>query len=257
MTWSACSGGALRGAALVVPLVVTACSAAPPAEPQCGGAEAEVELRTSDGEVLIADWRPAAVAGAPAVVLLHMVPPSWDRSSWPGRVRRELGEAGWGVLTVDRRGAGQSTGEARDAYEGEGGRLDVEAAVAFLLGVDCAVDPDRLGLVGASNGTTPVNDYANGRDAELPAAAANVFMSPGTYTENQFVIDPSVDLGRPLLWLYPTNEPWSGAFLEGAPSGWRFVERGEVHGTQMLDGGELEAETVGELTAFFGEAFGR
>jgi hypothetical protein len=35
------------------------------------------------------------------------------------------------------------------------------------------------------------------------------------------------------------------------------VERGEVHGTQMLDGGELEAETVGELTAFFGEAFGR
>ena len=52
-----------------------------------------------------------------------------------------------------------------------------------------------------------------------------------------------------MLWVYPTNEPYSEAFVAGAPD-WRFVQHGTAHGTGMFDGGGLEDDTVAELVAW-------
>ena len=100
---------------------------------QAGGpAEAQVEtLKTRDGVTLKADYYPAS-PGAPGVVLLHMIPPHWERSSWPTEFIGALHKRGWSVINIDRRGAGESGGVAKEAYEGENGRYDVEAAVKRL-----------------------------------------------------------------------------------------------------------------------------
>lgn len=223
----------------------------------CGAAESVARFTTDDGVDLVADVWPAATAGAPVVVLVHMIPPAWDRTSWPRRVRATLHDAGYTVLNLDRRGAGDSGGTAIDAYEGPGGRLDVQAAVAWLTDAqrDCAVDPSRLALLGASNGTTSVFDYTVAHAAGLPDPAAVSLLSPGTYTENQHTFDGAGDLSVPMLWLYPTHEPYSTAFLDDAPSTWEFVERGTQHGTQMFDQGPLEDATVADLTRFVAAAF--
>lgn len=252
--------------AVLLTSVLLACPADPdddattPAEVACGGAEEVVHFTTEDGETLEADWWPAGTANAGAVVLLHMIPPSNDRSGYPGHVRAAFHDLGVSVLNVDRRGAGGSTGDATAAYEGAGGRLDAEAAVRFLLDPKqaCPADGSKLVLVGASNGTTSVYDYLVGHDAALPRAAAVIFMSPGGYTENQnpMPTDPAgiLALDRPLLWLFPTNEPYSTAFMPDAPDAWRFVENGTQHGTRMFDGGALETSTVAEMTAWISAA---
>ncbi len=80
-------------------------------------------------------------------------------------------------------------------------------------------------------------------------------MSPGGYTAGNHAFSPqqanwTADLDLPFLWLYPTTEPWSEAFIPDAPNAWEFVERGGVHGTQMFDGGQLEDDTVADMTAW-------
>lgn len=221
----------------------------------CGDAESTHRFKTSDGVRLEADYWPATEPGSPVVVLLHMTPEGgFHRGDYPTRVRSALHDVGMSVLTLDRRGSGESKGTARDAYSGEGGRLDVEAAVRQALSAGCVVDPERVFLVGASNGTTSVFDYVVAHDPELPDAAAVVFLSPGEYTESQFSFADAGPQSIPWLWMYPTNEPWSLGFVDDAPADWEFVERGTQHGTLMFDGGELEDATVADMTRVLGAA---
>jgi alpha-beta hydrolase superfamily lysophospholipase len=241
-----------------------ACGAAPdeappPAETTSGVCEATddvVTFETQDGVMLTADLQPAASANRGAVVLFHMIPPSNDRSGWPKRVRNAMNDLDLTVLNVDRRGAGDSEGDPQDAYLGIGGRRDAEAAVSFLLSGagTCGVDADRIALIGASNGTTSTLDYAAGHVDDLPDVAGLAWLSPGSYTEAQFRIDDRRNLleATPILWLFPTYEDWSLAFVDGAPDTWTFVERGAAHGTLMFDGDELEDDTVADLLAFLG-----
>lgn len=60
-----------------------------------------------------------------------------------------LADAGYGVLAVDARGHGDSTGQAMDL--GWWGEADIDAALDTLSTLD-GVDPGRLGLVGISMG---------------------------------------------------------------------------------------------------------
>lgn len=220
----------------------------------CGGPEATIELTTADGLALRADLTPGPAADRGAVVLFHMRPPAHHRGEYPPRVRQALAALGVTVLNVDRRGAGDSEGDPDDAARDPGARLDMEAAVLTLLdpALACPVDRSRLVLVGASNGTAAVMDYAVARDDALPAPAGLAWLSPGTYTEGQHTVADNRALleALPMLWLFPTTEPWARDFLSGAPTSWTLVERGEAHGTDMFDGGELEAATLSDLTAF-------
>ena len=212
-----------------------------------------VTFDTTDDVTITADFHPASSADRGAVVLLHMIPPNWDRSSYPLRVRTALQDLDLNVLNIDRRGAGDSTGTARDAYEGAATSLDVEAAVAFLLDEarSCAVDGAKLMLVGASNGTTSVYDYTAARvNMELPAPAAMVWLSPGTYTvaQNALADHPLSEL--PLLIVHPDNEPWSTQ-LAAVPEAWKVVEIASgQHGTQNFDDGALEAIQLPEILSW-------
>ena len=246
----------LYGVALaVLAFTLGGCSsheaATDPSDVACDGEEVVVEITTADGVKLRADLWPGPAANRPVVVLFHMKPPSYDRSNYPKRIREALAAKGVTVLNVDRRGGGQSAGVAEEAYEGPGALADMEAAVQFLsdTSLGCAVDTSKVMLVGASNGTTSALDYTVAHDTSLAHPAALVWMSPGEYTQNQnAVADHRVALeALPLLWLYPATEDWSGAFVATAPVSWRFVERGEEHGTKMFDEGELEAATLADL----------
>lgn len=233
---------------------------APPSE-DCGAAALSVELPTPDGEVLQADWWPASSPGAAAVVLFHMDPTTHDAGDYPTRVRETLHGAGLAVLIPHRRGAGGSTGTPEAAAQGPGALADAEAAMGFLVSPDrpCPIDLARVALVGADDGTTPTFDYLRLHSASLPDVAALVWLSPDTYTtQNQdtleaIVVEDRASVSVPMLWLYPETETWAGTYVTAdVPGAWEFIERGTAHGTDMFDGGTLEADTVGSLTEFLG-----
>lgn len=231
------------------------------ADAACGAAEVEVAFDTTDGVRLVADWRPASTAGGPALVLFHMVPPANDRTNYPPRVREALHAKGWSILNVDRRGAGDSGGDVTQATGDPQARLDLEAAVRWLLdpGRACAVDPEALVFVGASNGTTALFDYALDHDPALPLPASMVYLSPGTYTiqhhgASKAELGSTWRIQLPILWLYPSTEPFSLDFVADAPGAWEFVERGTEHGARMFDGGSLERQTLDDLTRYVGAA---
>lgn len=213
----------------------------PPFSPPGSGV---VTLETRDGLTLEADYLPTATAG-PGIVLLHMIPPGNDRSNWPGSFRQRLFEAGFSVLALDRRGAGGSEGVAEDAYTGPLGRNDVEAAVGKLV----ADGYGPIALLGASNGTTSMIDYAVWAPTEgLPEPVALGFMTGGTYTEAQNPMSavPAV----PAIFTTSTAErAWSEAQRPLDPGSWQFHEYPDgAHGTGMFEA----APVVGDdLLAFY------
>lgn len=208
-----------------------------------------VSFKTSDGVMLEADYRPATKSGRGAVVLLHMIPPSWNRKSWPLRVRDLLAAGDVAVLSIDRRGAGKSQGVAKDAYIGPGGAKDVAAAIAFLTDPKrpCAASPKHIALVGASNGTTSVLDYTLSHATDAPHPSAMVWLSPGTYTEAQHKISVNRTVldKLPLLFVHPSSEPWSETWMNGAAATWSFLQiKPGQHGTKLFDDGAMEAKTL-------------
>lgn len=190
-----------------------------------------VSLTTRDDVRLEADFYPADAAGAPGVVLLHMTPTCCDRTDWPANFLTALSEEGYAVMVLDRRGAGGSGGVAQDAFEGETGRYDVEAAVQHI-----AADVGSVALIGASNGTTSMIDYATwARSEGLPEPVMLGFMTGGNYTENQTAMS-TVSASTPAFFTYSTAErDWSVAQEPLNTGSWNFHEypAGD-HGTRMF-----------------------
>lgn len=185
-------------------------------------------LTTRDGVALTADVHLGEV-GAPGVVLLHMIPPHFDRSSWPADFVKQLTDAGYAVCIPDRRGAGASKGVAEEAYEGEKGRYDVEACVKRLQ----ARGLGKLAVIGASNGTTSMIDYAHWAPSEkLPVPVWMGFMTGGAYTENNTAITDVK--GIDALVLFSTEErAWS--VERAAQPGWTAIEYPKgAHGTKLF-----------------------
>ncbi|MEM9865011.1 MAG: alpha/beta fold hydrolase [Myxococcota bacterium] len=202
-----------------------------------------VRFETSDGVELEADrYEPSTPSGL-GVVLLHMIPPSNDRSNYPAAFIDALSERCALVLNVDRRGAGGSAGSARDAYTGDSGVLDAVAAVAHLR----ERGAERIAIVGASNGTTTLLDYV-ASDAPDPVAA--VFLSGGTYTENQH---PLSSLGAvPALFLYPPGEAsWNERDGNGRDTRtFESVSPG-AHGTRLFTSNPETVERVATFVTGF------
>ena len=217
---------------------------------ECSAEAGVVRFTTSDGVELVADFTPAMHQGRGAVLLFHMIPPSNDRSSYPPRVREALAALDLNVLNVDRRGAGDSGGNAQDAYTGETASLDVEAAVSFMLSDEapCRIDAEEILLVGASNGTTSVFDYVSSRqNSALPGPEAVIWLSPGSYTEAQNKIRRSDIESCPVLIVHPDNEPWATQY-NGENEAWRIIEiENGRHGTGNFDNGDREAVQLGEM----------
>lgn len=204
-----------------------------------------VTVQTRDGVTLEADLYPTGIAEGPAFVLLHMIPPANDRTGWPASFIDRLVDQRWAVLALDRRGAGASGGNPAEAYEGEKGRYDVEAAVLDLQ----ARGYGDIAIIGASNGTTSMIDYTVWAGGEgLPVPVALGFMTGGTYTESQTPMSALPDL--PAVFTYSTAErAWSEAQRPLDPGSWSFLEYdGGDHGTRMF---EAKPEVAGDLVDFF------
>lgn len=210
-----------------------------------------VTFRTDDGVDLEAAFFAAPTAGRPAVVLFHMIPPSNSRANYRRPFIDQLVTQCMSVLNVDRRGAGGSGGIAGEAYEGPGGASDARAAFDFLLGHESAPDPARMAMVGASNGTTSLNDYASLDPAPASLAAA-VLLSGGAYTENQTPMADSGLRGLPVLFVYPASESaWNDGVEENTEPGWRFMSHtASAHGTRMLDDEDATSAVVTFLAEF-------
>ncbi len=216
---------------------------APDTDATSSGATAELGLTTRDGVDLVADLYPGA-AGAPGVVLLHMIPPAWDRTSWPAAFIGRLQGHGWWVLALDRRGAGESSGAATEAYLGEKGRYDLEAAALHLA----AAGAGALVAIGASNGTTTVLDYASWAPLEgLPRVAAAGFMTGGSYTEANTPF--SAMPGVPCFFTYSTEErDWSVTQQSLDPGSWSFLEYPNgAHGTAMFEAAPAVTDDIEEF----------
>jgi len=214
-----------------------------------------ISLETRDGVTLVADYAPVGASG-PAIVLLHMIPPHWDRTSYPADFIATLNAEGWTVLNVDRRGSGDSGGTPEDAYDGPNGKWDAEAAVQQLT--EDGFGP--IGIVGASNGTTTALDYAvwsagDGASEGATPVSWLVFMTGGTYTESQFRVERADTV--PVLFTFSTEERgWSVGQEEHNTGAWSFEEYADGdHGTKMFDTSHA-AEITGDIVTFAQGAFG-
>ena len=185
-------------------------------------------LTTRDGVALEADLylEPKSSTG---VILLHMIPPHFERSSWPTDFITSLENEGWSVCVPDRRGAGASRGRAKHAYKGPGGRYDVEACVRRLM----KAGTTEFAIIGASNGTTSMIDYAAWAPSEsLPVPVFLGFMTGGSYTENNTPISAIQHI--PAVLTYSVKErAWSAEQVK--VPGWIHHEyEGGAHGTKMF-----------------------
>lgn len=130
---------------LAVPLRAAVPARAPASSAAPGGVTAQaVTVPTDDGQEL-AGWYVPSSTGA-AVVLL---PGSGSSSAALGAHLEVLTDGGFGVLALDPRGHGRSTGRGMDW--GWNGDQDLPAAVTYLTARD-DVDPQRIAVLGLSMG---------------------------------------------------------------------------------------------------------
>ncbi|MFW7414004.1 alpha/beta hydrolase [Demequina sp. SO4-18] len=140
-------GGGIGVLVVAFPAAVAVWAAYPPHAAYQGGRPAgAIDVSVDAGEgVTLAGWYVPTTTGA-AVVLAHGAGSTRDAVVTHAEV---LAEAGYGVLAIDARGHGDSTGRAMDL--GWWGEADLAAALDTLSAID-GVDPERLGLVGLSMG---------------------------------------------------------------------------------------------------------
>jgi dienelactone hydrolase len=151
-----------------------------------------VSINSPDGVVLVGTLFDAEKPHSPALLLLHQ----WesDRHSWDDLARTLQGE-GFTVLAIDGRGFGEST-KRSDGSRVTADRSD--AAVKAMLGdVGAAfdllssqndVDPDRVGIIGASYGSSLAVIYAAGN----PKVAAVALLSPGLNYFGNMQTEPAI-----------------------------------------------------------------
>jgi dienelactone hydrolase len=157
------------------------------------GPEAQtVTINSPDGVVLVGSLFGSDKPGSPALLLLHQ----WesDRHSWDD-FAKQLQNDGFVVLAIDGRGFGESTKKTDGSTVAEG-RTD--AAVKAMLGdVGAAfdflskqknVDPNRVGIIGASYGSSLALIYA----ADNPKVAAIALLSPGLNYFGNMQTEPAI-----------------------------------------------------------------
>ena len=138
-----------------------------------------VSINSPDGVTLVGSLYNSDKPNSPALLLLHQ----WesDRHSWDD-FAKQLQSDGFVVLTIDGRGFGESNrktdgstvAEGRGEADVKGMLGDVDAAFGFLS-KQKSVDPNRIGIIGASYGSSLALIYA----ADHTNVAAIALLSPG------------------------------------------------------------------------------
>jgi len=151
-----------------------------------------VEVDSIDGTPLVGSFYAAGRPDSPAILLLHQ----WDsdRHSYDEFAAR-MQPRGFAVLAIDGRGFGESNRRANGALLAAGRtdadvkRMlgDVDAAFSYLTKQQ-NVDPKRVGIVGASYGSSLAVIYA----ADHPEVAAVALLSPGLNYFGNMQTEPAV-----------------------------------------------------------------
>lgn len=155
----------------------------------------------------------AAKENSPAVLMLHQF--GSNRASYKD-LARQFQASGIAVLAIDGRGFGDSTKKAggsrisaSQSNEAVAGmKSDVEATVKFLS-EQKNVDKTRIGIVGASYGSSLAIIYA-ADNAEIKAVA---LLSPGTNYFGNLPTNPAIEkyAARPVLIVAAEDDAESAA----------------------------------------------
>ncbi|MCB9557882.1 MAG: hypothetical protein H6707_17350 [Deltaproteobacteria bacterium] len=220
---------------------------------RCQAGRFVAKLKATDGVTLAGDFYATGKRQRSAVILLHDLPGRLDRRAFALTFIEMLREKGLNVLSLDRRGSGQSAGQAKDASKGPRGKLDVVAAYEYLVGHDCQIDGRQIALVAAGDGTASALDYTvlakTSPKYEWPRAL--VLISAGAATEQQHRIDDHRDLleSIPLLFVYGERDAtWPLGLRADAPSDWQFASFAErLAGTRLLSAQRRVQTTIGDF----------
>jgi len=209
--------------------------AANPNEPQ------RVSIESPDKTLIIGSFFDSAKPNSPAVLLLHQ----WqsDRHSYDEFAKR-LQAKGFNVLAIDGRGFGESV-KTTDGRTVEPERTD-DAVKAMIGDVGAAfdflskqknVDPNQLGIVGASYGSSLAIIYA----ADDPKVKAVVLLSPGLNYFGNMQTRPAVEKygSRDLFIVASKGDTESAKAVEGLTignprHGFMVLPVGSYHGTDMF-----------------------
>jgi dienelactone hydrolase len=173
----------------------------PAATAQANAGERRVTIDSPDGVKLVGTFYAPEKPNSPALLLLHQ----WqsDRHSFDEFAKRMQGK-GFAVLSIDGRGFGEST-RAADGMKVPPERTDTavkamlgDVGAAFeYLSKQANVDPSRIGIVGASYGSSLAIIYA----ADDPKVKAVALLSPGLNYFGNMQTEPAVKKygDRPLL----------------------------------------------------------
>ncbi len=164
------------------------------------GQAQRVSFESADATKIVGSFYQSSTAKSPTVLLLHQ----WgsNRQSYDG-FAKYLQRKGFNALAIDGRGFGESTKQAdrtippsRSADAVAGMLSDVKAALIFLK-TQPNVDSSRIGIVGASYGSSLAIIYA-GDDLQVKTL---VLLSPGLNYFGNLPTEPAAKKygSRPLL----------------------------------------------------------
>ena len=205
------------------------------------GATQNVSIDSPDGLRIAGSFFASSTPNSPSLLLLHQ----WqsNRHSYDDFAKR-MQSKGFNVLSIDGRGFGESTKKsdgtsvaAERSDEAVNAMLrDVDAAVSFLT-KQKNVDPKRIGIVGASYGSSLAIMYA----ADHPDIRAVALLSPGLNYFGNMQTRPAVEeyRGRDLFVVASKGDTESAQAVEGLTigdtrHGFMVLPVGSYHGTDMF-----------------------
>ena len=202
-----------------------------------------VSIDTPDGVKLVGSFYKPQKPNSPALILMHQ----WtaNRHTYDSFAER-MNQNGYAVLSFDGRGFGESVKKADgtevkvDLEKGIDPKLllsDANSAVEFLS-KQPNVDADKIGVVGASYGSSVAIMYA----ADHPKIAAVVLLSPGVnYFDNLPTIPAIKKYGsRPILLVAAEDDKDSALDVpklkeeSGNPNAEMMVYPAGGHGTELF-----------------------
>jgi hypothetical protein len=158
----------------------------------------EVKIATEDGERLDGWWHPPPAAGRGVVLFLHGTPGTLADYGWR---LAQLHKSGLGILAIDWRGYGGSTGQPTEI----GLRADARAGFDF---VRAAAPQSRIAVFGESLGTGPAIALAR----ERPAAGV-LLNAPYASVRRLFELR-----GPPIPYRWLMQDPFDSEALIGSVS---------------------------------------
>lgn len=167
----------------------------------------KVTFESADKLVIVGTFLESAKPNSPAVLLLHQF--QSDRHSYDD-FAKQLQAKGFGVLSIDGRGFGESTrtsdgktvavSRTDDAVKG----MNADVAAAFeYLAKQKNIDPARIAIIGASYGSSLAMIFG----ADNAKVKAVVLLSPGINYFGNMPTEPAVKkYGNRALLLVAAND---------------------------------------------------